>query len=190
MKVLAILGSPRTKKNTDILLDEVIKGTEVCTSNIKKIELSKLSINPCTACYYCGDTGKCVFNDDMSNLYKEFNKSDIIIVASPLYFNSVTSITKTMIDRCQALYASKYILKKSAIDRHKKRKGIFICSAGSKVSGNGFIGAEMVMELFFKSINAEYSKNLYVDNTDEAFVTERKDILIKALNLGKELCEN
>ncbi len=189
MKVLAILGSPRNNGNTNILLEETLKGIKNCTLDVTKYELNKLNVKNCMSCYKCGQKGICVFNDDMEKLYWEFDKSDIIIVASPLYFNSVSSLTKTMIDRCQALWTSKYILDKSAIDRNKKRKGIFICTAGSKQSTNGFIGAEVVMELFFKSINAEYYANLFVDNTDEENVSSKDDILDKAFNLGKSLCK-
>ncbi|MDK2918243.1 MAG: hypothetical protein PWQ37_976 [Candidatus Petromonas sp.] len=188
MKVLAILGSPRVNKNTDILLNEVIKGIRKCTNDITKYELKKIRINPCIACYKCGDTGKCTLDDDMQKLYKEFDNSDVIIVASPLYFNSVSSLTKIMIDRCQAFWSSKYILNNSSIDRCKERKGIFICTAGAKQNDDGFVGALVVMDLFFRSINADYYKNLLVDNTDKIFVQERKDVLRKAYEIGESLC--
>lgn len=189
MKVIALLGSPRINKNTDILLDEVIKGIGLCTENISKYELLKLKIKPCIGCYKCGEIGHCIYNDDMSMLFKEFDESDVIILATPLYFNSVSSISKLMIDRCHALWASKYIYKKSLIDRYKKRRGVFICTAGAKQDEDGFVGASVVADLFFRSVNTELCKELLVDDTDGVFMSERNDILNEAYDIGKKMCD-
>ncbi len=189
LKVLALLGSPRINKNTDILLEEVLKGIRECTSEINKYELVKLKINHCVGCYKCGEIGHCIYNDDMNKLFREFDEADVVILATPLYFNSVSSISKTMIDRCHALWASKYIYKKPLIDRYKKRKGIFICTGGAKQEDNGFIGALAVADLFFKSVNTELSKQLLVDDTDSFSMSERNDILKKAYDIGKDICK-
>ena len=187
MNALAIMGSPRTKKNTDLLLDAVIQGLMFQKVEVEKIELRKLSMKPCSACDYCGKSGMCAIKDDLSMLYDKFNQADIVIIGSPLYFNSVSSITKIMIDRCQAFWSSKYVLQQSAIDRNKKRNGLFLCTAGSTVEEKGFIGATMVMDLFFRAINTNYKYNLLVDRTDNEFVGDRKVLLEKAFNLGENL---
>ena len=189
MKVLALLGSPRINKNTDVLLNEVIRGIKPCSTEIKKYELLKLNIKPCIGCYKCGEVGHCIYNDDMKMLFKEFDVADVVILATPLYFNSVSSISKLMIDRCHALWASKYIYKKSIIDRYKDRKGVFICTAGAKQDENGFVGAEVVADLFFRSVNTQLCKKLLIDDTDSMLMTERSDILREAYDIGKELCK-
>lgn len=189
MKVLGLLGSPRISRNTDILLEEVLKGIRECASEISKYELVKLKINHCVGCYKCGEIGYCIYNDDMNKLFREFDTADIIILATPLYFNSVSSITKTMIDRCHALWASKYIYKKPLIDRYKKRKGVLICTGGAKQEEDRFIGALVVADLFFKSINTEFSNKLIVDDTDSFSMLKRKDILKRAYDIGKDICK-
>lgn len=188
MKVLALLGSPRINKNTDILLEEVIKGLRECNAEIKKYQLSRLKINPCMGCYKCGDKGYCIYDDDMKKLYKEFDGADIIILASPLYFNSVSSISKLMIDRCHALWASRFILKKPMIDTNKKRTGLLICTAGAKQKENGFIGAVKVADLFFKAASTSFTEQLLMDDTDNISVAVRENFLQKAYNIGIELC--
>ncbi|SHK33340.1 flavodoxin family protein [Paramaledivibacter caminithermalis] len=190
MKVLALLGSPRIKGNTDILLEELIKGVKECEAEVHKYELARLRINPCVGCYKCGELGRCIYEDDMKTLYEEFDQADIIIFASPLYFNSVSSISKLMIDRCHALWASKFILNKPMIDINKKRNGIFICTAGAKQGDNGFIGAFKVADLFFKAINIKSFKQLLMDDTDNLNIRNRVDILDKAYIMGKELCKH
>jgi multimeric flavodoxin WrbA len=118
------------------------------------------------------------------------DSSDIVVIGSPMYFNSVTAITKAMIDRCQSFWSSKYILNQSSIDKSKKRKGMFVCVGGAKQSEKGFIGATVVMDLFFKAINTEYMYNMLVDNTDEVFVGDSEELLTKAYEIGVKLAVN
>lgn len=190
MKALVILGSPRVKMNTDILLEQVIKGLESQNVEVEKIELGKLKFDPCISCNACGKTGYCYKKDDMTGIYDKFNHSDIIVIGSPMYFNSVTAIIKAMIDRCQSFWSSKYILNESSIDKSRRRKGMFVGVGGAKQSEEGFIGAKVVMDLFFKAINTEYMYNILVDNTDEVFVGDSEELLEKAYEMGIKLADD
>lgn len=192
MKALVILGSPRVNMNTDTLLNEVIKGLQSKNVEVEKIMLGQLKIEPCIACDFCAKTGHCYKKDDMTDIYDKFDKADIIVIGSPMYFNSVTAITKAMIDRCQAFWSSKYKLKQSSIDRNRKRKGMYVGVGGAKHkhAEKEFIGATIIMELFFKAINTEYMYNMFVDNTDEVFVGDSKEDLQKAYEMGVKLAEN
>ncbi|WP_026894030.1 flavodoxin family protein [Clostridiisalibacter paucivorans] len=186
-KVLAIMGSPRTMKNTDYLLDYVLSIMESNHINIKKVNLKDLKISPCTACGYCETKGSCIIEDDMISLYDDFNNSDVIIVASPLYFNSVSSLTKIMIDRCQVFWSSKYILKESSIDRSKSRIGMFISVGGAPYRKDQFLGSTMVMDLFFKAINTDYKYNFLLSNTDKIWVGKRQEQLSYLKDMTKEM---
>lgn len=189
MKALVILGSPRANMNTDTLLNEVIKGLQSQNVEVEKIMLGRLKFDPCIACDACAKTGHCYKQDDLTSIYDKFNNSDIIVVGSPMYFNSVTAITKAMVDRCQSFWSSKYKLNQSSIDRDRKRKGMYVGVGGPKYANleKAFIGATVVIELFFKAINAEYMYNMFVDNTDEIFVGERKEVLKEAYEMGVKL---
>lgn len=187
MKGIAVLGSPRSKMNTEVLLDQVILGLQQMNVEVEKIKLKEMVINPCISCDACTKTGKCFRKDDMEQLYHKFNTSDIIVIASPLYFNSVSGITKMMIDRCQAFWSSKYVLNQPSIDKNKVRSGLFICTAGSPQIENRFLGATLVMDLFFKAINTNYKYNLLIEDTDKIFVGERKELLNHAVFIGREL---
>ncbi len=189
MKALVILGSPRVNMNTDTLLNEVIKGLQSQNVEVEKIMLGRLKFDPCIACDDCAKTGHCYKQDDLTNIYDKFNNSDIIVIGSPMYFNSITAITKAMVDRCQSFWSSKYKLNQSSIDRNRKRKGMFVGVGGAKYTNpeRGFIGATVVMELFFKAVNAEYMYNMLVDNTDEIFVGDRGGVLEEAYEMGVKL---
>lgn len=192
MKALVILGSPRVNMNTDILLNEVIRGLQSQNVEVEKIMLGQLKFEPCIACDFCAETGYCYKQDDLTSIYDKFNNSDIIVVGSPMYFNSVTALTKAMIDRCQSFWSSKYKLNQPSIDRNRKRKGIFVGVGGAKHTDleKGFIGATVVMELFFRATNAEYMYNILVDNTDEVFVGDRKELLKETYEMGVRLAKN
>lgn len=179
------MGSPRKGSNTDILLDKVIEGLNKENIEAKKIILREKKIFPCTSCYYCGQKGKCCIKDDMNELYYGFDNSDGIIIASPIYFNTVSSLTKIMIDRCQMFWSSKYLLKNSSIDREKNRIGMFISVGGAPFRTDQFSASTPVVELFFKAINTKYKHNILISGTDENPVWERPDILEKAFEMGK-----
>ncbi|SCG83187.1 Iron-sulfur flavoprotein Isf [Proteiniborus sp. DW1] len=186
-KVLAIMGSPRKNMNTDRLLDRVIEGLKTNNIELKKIYLKDLEFSSCISCGNCERTGGCFMNDDMKNIYEDFNNSDIIIISSPLYFNTVSSLTKMMIDRCQVYWSSKYILKNPSIDVTKKRIGMFICVGGAPKREGHFDACIPVMDLFFKAINTEYRENIFASHTDETPVWERKELMDLAFEKGKEL---
>lgn len=186
-KILAVMGSPRKKMNTDMLLDRVLEGLKSMDDEvvIKKVNLKELNYSPCIACDSCGRTGKCFIKDDMDKLYEEFDQSDGIIIASPLYFNTVSSLIKIMIDRCQVYWSSKYVLKNPSIDVKKKRTGMFVCVGGAPFREDQFDGCIPVMDLFFKAINTKYEHDIFVSHTDDKPVWERKDKMDEAFGIGK-----
>jgi multimeric flavodoxin WrbA len=102
MKTVSFLGSPRRQGNSATLLDAVIKGLESNgNSDIEKIFLNEKSIRPCQGCNSCKKEGAkgCVQKDDMQNIYPLIAKSDLIILASPIYWWSITAQMKLLIDR-------------------------------------------------------------------------------------------
>ena len=116
MKVLGIMGSPRIKSNTDLLLDEALKGAQSQGAESEKIIVDKLKIAPCREYYGCLRDGNCVIRDDMDDIYPKLLDADVIIIASPIFFYGLTAQLKALIDRSQALWARRYILKQNLPD--------------------------------------------------------------------------
>ncbi len=111
MRVLGISGSPRRGGNTDLLLAEVIRGAASRGAEVKTIILNDLDFIACQHCDACLKQGKCKYQDDMQMIYRELEQADRIVLASPIHFMGVTAQMKVMIDRCQALWVRKYLLK-------------------------------------------------------------------------------
>ena len=183
-KALVIYGGPRRHGNTENLLDEFIKGMGINNFDIDRINLSKCRISTCTACYGCSKNGVCIINDDMSEIYMKLKKCDLIILASPIYFGSVSSLTKIMIDRCQAFWSEKFL---TGIKSSKSKKsGYFIATAGTN-DERMFEGAKFTVKLFFTSCNALYSGDVFAGNTDSNPLEISSQILEKAYLSGRNI---
>ncbi|MCD6488375.1 MAG: flavodoxin family protein [Desulfurococcales archaeon] len=99
-KVLGICGSPRIGGNTEILLGRCLEELERLGAKIEFLRLSSLRISPCTSCRKCLELGECCIHDDMCSIVvPKLLEADIIVVASPVYFNNVSSYVKVFIDR-------------------------------------------------------------------------------------------
>jgi multimeric flavodoxin WrbA len=103
MEIVGILGSGRKKGNTESLLDLALDEAQKNGVRASKILLRDKTIAPCNGCQKCHKTGKCVINDDMQDIYGAMLDSDGIIWATPVYFWSMTGLTKTVMDRTYAL---------------------------------------------------------------------------------------
>ena len=174
-KVLIINGSPRKNKNCHSVVKELVKKFEENEINYKVLDIYKMDIDYCTACGACEKTGYCRIKDDMTPIYEEFNKSTGTITVSPMYFSSVSTKVKTVVDRTQAFFSSKYVLGKSSIDRDKFRLGMYIAIGGQPEFENQFLGGQIVMDIFYKSINTDLEYNLYLSNSDEVPFEENED---------------
>ena len=103
MKIVGILGSTRKKGNTEILLDLALAEAQKSGVRASKIVLRDKTIAPCNGCQKCLKTGKCVIKDDMQDIYGEMLDSGGIIWATPVYFWSMSGLTKIAMDRTYAL---------------------------------------------------------------------------------------
>ena len=103
MKILGILGSSRTGGNTEILLDIALDKARSQGGEASKICLRDLTIGPCDGCNGCFSTGECIVDDDMQQVYNGIREADGIIWASPVYYWSMSGLTKMAMDRTYAL---------------------------------------------------------------------------------------
>ncbi|MGO1044219.1 flavodoxin family protein [Clostridioides difficile] len=174
-EIIIINGSPRNNKNCSFIANEIKLKLEESGLSSKIFNIYDMDIEYCTACGFCNKTGYCKFNDDMKPLYKMFDESKGTIVISPVHFDSISAKVKTVVDRTQAIYASKYILNKPSIDRNKKRIGMYIAVGGSKPYDSQFKGGQIVMDFFFKSINTKLLHNIYLNNTDNIPYTDNQE---------------
>ena len=188
MKVLGLFGSPRRGGNTDILLEEALKGAEMEGAEVERLHLTDFNIIPCRECLQCFNDGKCIILDDMQKIYPKLLEADIIILASPIFFYGVTAWAKALIDRCQAFWSRKYILKDESLGKDGKRRKGFLISVGGTKGQRVFEGAILTAKYFFDVLNSEYVGELVFREVDaKGDILKRPEALQQALEAGRKL---
>lgn len=187
MNVLAIYGSPRKEGNSSLLLRELVKGVHDQGGRVTEIVICDRKILPCVADYSCAQTGECFIQDDMQDIYNHMVDHDCIVLAAPIFFYNVNAQTKALIDRSQALWARKYILKQSVNPRGIKKKGIFI-SVGATKGAKLFDGTLLTIKYFFDTMDAELTRSLLYKSIDKAGdILQHPTALQEARTLGASL---
>ena len=185
MKVLGIMGSPRIGGNTDTLMDEALRGARSAGAFAEKIIVDELDISPCREFNNCLKDGNCAIRDGMDDIYLSLDEADAVIIGSPIFFYGLPAQLKALVDRCQALWARKYVLKQEPASQG--RKGAFIAVGGTK-GGNLFDGSKLTVKYWFDAIGVEYAEELFVRGVDQkGDIKKHPDALSDAYELGKRI---
>jgi len=218
VNLLAISSSPRKGGNTELLLIQLLRGVDEALGvqnsvsgvsddhfsvgvpdnspnssghSIENIRLAGLDINPCTHCDYCQRNGNCIIKDDMQPLYPKLIAADWLVLASPIYFMAHCAQAKLLIDRCQAFWSCKYILKQRLRSPDQPvRRGIFI-SVGATHGPKVFAGSKITMKWFFDALDMNYWENLLFEGFEEkGSIKQHPSALEQAYRLGKKIIQN
>jgi multimeric flavodoxin WrbA len=104
-KVLVLSSSPRRGGNSDLLCDQFTMGAHQAGHHAEKIFLKDKKINYCTGCGTCLNGGKrCPQKDDMAEVLEKMIAADVIVMATPVYFYTMSAQMKTLIDRTCSRY--------------------------------------------------------------------------------------
>ncbi len=104
-KIMILNGSPRFNGNTAALIASFTDGAKSAGHEVVCFDLQKMNIHPCLGC--CGG-GKdpespCVQKDDMLKIYPAYKEADIVVLASPLYYWTISGQIKCAFDRLFAV---------------------------------------------------------------------------------------
>jgi multimeric flavodoxin WrbA len=191
MKVTAFQSSPRIDGNADILLRETLKPIYERGYNVRLFKLNFMNIKPCQDCGGCDKTGKCIINDDMDAIYDAIREADRIILASPIFFFSISAQAKIMIDRCQAFWCEKYLLKKPILEGRYGRKGLLLLVGGmKKQEQESEQCAGVTAKAFFRTISVPKHEILSFLGVDaKGNILEHPTALKEAYEAGKKLVD-
>lgn len=188
-KLLAIYGSPRRKGNTSLLLKQAVEGALAAGATVDELVLRDLKISPCLEIYGCKKTGRCAISDDFQGIYDQLLACDGLILASPIFFYTVSSHTKMLMDRCQSLWVKKYWIDKKPFGSSQlTRKALFI-SVGATNGKRLFEGVMLTVKYFLDCFDAELWRSLTYRGLDfEGDVEKFTDYLQEAYESGAALC--
>ena len=187
MKILGLGGSPKKGGFTDILLDKALEGAAASGAGTEKIVINSLNIKPCQDCGDCAKKCACRIDDDMDLVRKKFLEADGLVISSPIYFGSISAQLKTLIDRFQPEWVSKYVMKNKPA-RETRQRGIFLCVAGQEKE-EYFLNAKQIVKILFTTLDIEYSGELFFGGYNKRSGDEKEKgiALKKAFELGESL---
>jgi multimeric flavodoxin WrbA len=106
MKVLTVLGSPRIDGNSTQLAKVFNEVTTGAGADVSTVTLNTLSFRGCQACDACKTVSeRCVLKDALAAVLEAVEQTDVLALATPVYFSDVSAQTKAFIDRCYSFLA-------------------------------------------------------------------------------------
>lgn len=171
--ILIISSSPRKNGNSQMLCEQFKKGAEEKGHTVTLIRLMEKKIGFCRACDGCmRNDGTCVLNDDMEEILKLFQKADVLVLATPVYFYGISAQMKTFIDRTYPIW------------QHLGKKEVYyIISAGL---GEDILERSLGDLDGFVEHLEEYriAGRIYATNVMEAGLVKNLDVFEKAYQMG------
>jgi multimeric flavodoxin WrbA len=109
MQVIGINGSPRKGWNTDLLVQEALKGVASKGAKTELIQLYDLSFKGCISCFECKrvggkSLGHCAVDDELKPVLAKIEKADALIIGTPIYVNEVTASVRALVERLTFQY--------------------------------------------------------------------------------------
>ncbi len=183
-KVMIVVGSPRKKGNSATLAQRVAAGARAQGAEVETFFLHDMNIQPCNACDACRKKKSmdCVLDDDMRNLYPKLRKADAILIASPIYWFTVSAQTKLFMDRCYALGSEEegYALA-------GKRCGIVLTYADADPFISGAVNALRTFQDACRYIGANLVGMVYGSAWKAGEIRRNKGVMAEAYELGRKL---
>ncbi len=182
-KALVILGSPRKKGNSAILASHIARGAKRAGATVETVFLHGLNIAPCNSCYACQKVKSrgCAIKDAMQEVYPKLLAAEAWVIASPVYWFTMSAQMKIFMDRCFALPA--YAKKPFA----GKRIAIAMSYGDADPFGSGCVNALRTFQDAFKYTGATIVGMVYGSAYGEGEIRANEALLKSADQLGKEL---
>lgn len=191
-KIIAFNGSPVKGGNTDFLTQNILLGAEEAGFRSENVYLNDMEILPCQSCGESPGRELCFFDDDLFPFLHKFAECDLVIVSSPVYFDSVSAQTKLFIDRCncfkplEGYRTGNFHFKRLEL---KPRLGIIVLVGGGREK---FTLALTVIKGFFIWTGVTFFDQVIYAHADYGLgaVAEDKQFLEKARQTGFNAARN
>ena len=182
-QVLILNGSPRKNGNCAVLVDQAAAGARAGGAVVEVFTLNDMDIRPCDACESCQETGGgiCVVRDDMQQLYPRVRRADAIVIASPIYWFTVSAQTKLFIDRLYALHGT------AGNVLGGKRFGILLVYGDPDPYSSGAVNAIRMYQDLFRFVQADLLGIVYGSANAAGEIRNLPAVLEKAHQLGQQL---
>jgi multimeric flavodoxin WrbA len=182
-QVLVILGSPRKKGNSSTLAARISRGAKSAGAEVETLFLQDLKISPCRGCNTCqkDDSKGCAIKDDMQQIYPKLIRADAWVIASPVYWFTMSAQTKIFMDRCYALPA--YANNPFA----GKRIAIAMSYGDADPVKSGCVNALRTFQDAYRYTRSKIVGMVYGSAMEAGEIADNKALMREAEELGKRL---
>jgi len=188
MKIVGIMGSPRTNGNSDTIARQILLEAEKLGADTETFVLNNLTYKGCQACMGCkigSDT--CVIKDDLAPVLAAVAAADVLIMTSPIYFGQVTGQLKTFIDRTYSFLTPEYLKDPMSASRLAPgKKCVFVLTQGNP-DENLFADVSANYERFFTWYGYEMSVIRGLGMRDKEDAAGNETLLEKARKTARSL---
>ncbi|MDR0327204.1 MAG: flavodoxin family protein [Planctomycetaceae bacterium] len=108
MKIMGFIASPRNEGNTAWMVNKIREGAKEQGAETQAWYAGNLAIQPCKGCRGCVQSGRCVIDDDMQQLYHALKQADALILGSPVYMGQMSAQAKIFTDRLVAQFTPRF----------------------------------------------------------------------------------
>jgi multimeric flavodoxin WrbA len=172
------------------VLKEAVSGARQAGASVEEVFLRDLKMSPCLEIYGCKKDGKCVIADDFGTVRDRMLQAKGLMLASPVFFYTVSAHTKILMDRCQSLWVKKHWVDEAASSDRPLRKGMFIC-VGATRGKKLFDGILLTVRYFFDVLDMALEQTLLYRGLDhEGDVQGHPQYLQEARAAGKAFAES
>ena len=180
-KVVITLGSPREKGNSTLLAQRAADGVREAGGEPVTFPLHTMAIRPCRGCDACqrNKDYRCVHPDDMAAVYTALREAGGLLIASPIYWFTLSAQTKLFLDRCYALIADDAL--------RGKRIGIVLTYGAPDVFSSGGVNALRALQDATTFAGAKIIGMVYGTGGDPAAIAKNAPLLREARQLGRDL---
>jgi len=182
-KVLVLLGSPRRKGNSALLAEAIARGAKAAGADVETLFLHGLAIAPCKACFACQKPKSrgCSIDDDMQPIYRKMLEADAWVLATPVYWFTMSAQLKLWMDRCFALPA--YGKDPFA----GKRIAIAMAYGGGDPFDSGCVNALRTFQDAYGYVGAQIVGYAYGSAMKAGEIKKNRVLMAAAEELGKKL---
>ena len=109
LNTVCLLGSPRRGGNSDALAQRFVQQAKAFGATPQTFALSELTYNGCKNLFQCKEgTEKCGQIDDLTKVLDAISTAQVLVLATPVYFTSVSGPLKLAIDRFFSFFVPDY----------------------------------------------------------------------------------
>jgi multimeric flavodoxin WrbA len=189
MKVVCLQGSPRVNGNSAIVANRFCATAQKLGAEVATFTLNDLNYRGCQGCMACKTKlDRCALEDDLTEVLEAVRGTDVLVLASPVYYWDVSSQMKAFLDRTFSFLVPDFITNplKSRLEPGKK---LVLILAQNNPDLNSFSNIFPKFDYFFRAYGFTDTRLIRAFGVGApGEVESHADVMSLAEKTAKEIC--